>query len=91
MSNHANEDAHLNAERIFVDLTPALQAAAGRLQDDDLLYYPANVHYTTSGHRVVAEALAPVLTELRDAPPTARDGGRTTGKAQTSLSDAVQR
>ena len=59
---------------VFVDLTPALQAAADRLQDEELLYYPANVHYTPSGHRVVADALAPVIMGLRSRPPSARDG-----------------
>ena len=58
---------------VFVDLTPALQAAAHGLQDEELLYYPANVHYTPSGHRVVADALAPVIMELRNRPPNTRD------------------
>ena len=61
---------------VFVDLTPALQAAAHRLQDEELLYYPANVHYTPAGHRVVADALAPVITALRQRAPSARDGAR---------------
>jgi hypothetical protein len=61
---------------VFVDLTPALQAAAHRLQDEELLYYPANVHYTPAGHRVVADALAPVITALRKRALSARDGAR---------------
>jgi lysophospholipase L1-like esterase len=59
---------------VFVDLPLALQAAARRLQADELLYYPANVHYTPSGHRVVADALAPVITELRNRPPGTGSG-----------------
>ena len=58
----------------FVDLTPALQEAARRLQDQELLYYPANVHYTPSGHRVVGDALAAAITELKDRQLRARDG-----------------
>jgi len=42
----------------FVDLTPALQAAAWERQSRDLLYHPINVHFTIAGHRVVAETLA---------------------------------
>ncbi len=57
----------------FVDLTPALQAAARALQEDERLYYPANVHYTPAGHRVVGEALATALTALRQ---QADDGQR---------------
>lgn len=50
----------------FVDLTPALQAAA-RERGGELLYYPLNVHYTPAGQRVVADTLAaairPVLAD----------------------------
>ena len=49
---------------VFLDLAPALQEAARRLQADDLLYYPANVHYTPSGHQVVGDALAMALMAL---------------------------
>jgi hypothetical protein len=59
---------------VFVDLTPALQAAAGRLQEKELLYYPAGVHLTPAGHRVVADALAVALTELQNRKMSARDG-----------------
>ena len=45
----------------FVDQTPALQAAARRLQATELLYFPINVHFTAAGNRVVAEALAAAL------------------------------
>ena len=44
-----------------VDVTPALQAAARRFQDESLLYFPTNVHLTQLGHRVIAEALAQEL------------------------------
>ena len=47
----------------FVDQTPALQAAARRLQGTELLYFPVNLHFTPAGNRVVAEALAAALTE----------------------------
>ena len=58
----------------FVDLTPALQAGARRLRADELLYYPANVHYTPSGHRVVGDALATAIEELPNRQPDTRDG-----------------
>jgi len=58
----------------FIDLTPALHAAARRLQEEELLYYPANVHYTPAGHRVVGDALAPAITELQNRPLSARNG-----------------
>lgn len=57
----------------FIDLTPALQAAARRLQDQELLYYPANVHYTRSGHRVVGDALATAITKLHRQQPRTLD------------------
>jgi hypothetical protein len=57
----------------FIDLTPALQAAARELQASELLYYPANVHYTPAGHRVVGDALAAALTDLLDGELIARD------------------
>jgi hypothetical protein len=60
---HAEQLAHLRgrAEALglrFVDLTPALQEAARSLGGRELLYFPANVHYTARGHQVVAETLA---------------------------------
>ncbi len=42
----------------FVDLTPAIQARARALPASELLYHPANVHFTILGNRVVAEILA---------------------------------
>ncbi len=47
---------------LFIDLTPALQEAAGSLRADELLYFPTNVHYSATGHRVVANAIAHALT-----------------------------
>jgi hypothetical protein len=44
---------------VFVDLTLALQSAADTLQDEVLLYYPANVHYTPAGHRVWSPTCLP--------------------------------
>jgi hypothetical protein len=72
---------------VFVDLTPALQSAADRLRDEGLLYYPANVHYTPTGHRVVADALAPVIRALHDRSPS--EGAGPTVKAQTNHTDAA--
>jgi hypothetical protein len=57
----------------FVDLTPGLQAAARRLQAKNLLYYPANVHYTLSGHRVVADVLAAAIATFADRQVSGRD------------------
>ena len=45
----------------FVDAIPAIQnAAAG----EKLLYFPANVHLTPDGNRVLASALAPLIAPL---------------------------
>lgn len=57
----------------FIDLTPALQAAARRLQEQELLYYPANVHYTPSGHRVVGDVLAAAIAKLHNQQPSPFD------------------
>jgi hypothetical protein len=57
----------------FIDLTPALQAAARELQATELLYYPANVHYTPAGHRVVGDVLAAALADVLDGELTVRD------------------
>jgi len=57
----------------FIDLTPALQAAARDLQAKELLYYPANVHYTREGHRVVGDVLAAAVADLLDGELMVRD------------------
>jgi hypothetical protein len=49
---------------IFVDLTPAIQAAAQSYGPDKLLYYQYDIHLTTAGHAAVAEALSQRLQEL---------------------------
>jgi hypothetical protein len=52
-----------NAERlgvVYLDLVPAFRAAA---PDHPLTHFPSNVHLTPAGHRIVAEALAPLLLE----------------------------
>jgi len=41
----------------FVDLEPALVAAAGVPTAENLLYYPITIHYTARAHDVVARAL----------------------------------
>ena len=53
-----------NAERlgyIFIDTTPALQAAS---ESGPLAYFPANVHLTAAGHQAAAEAVAAGLATL---------------------------
>ena len=57
---------------VFIDATPALQAAAGRTEE--LLYFPSNVHYTQAGHRVLAEAVA---ARLAPGSPHQQHGGST--------------
>jgi hypothetical protein len=55
----------------FVDLTPALRAAAREGEPGDLLYIPSSVHYTRRGHEVAARALAAALPPLPAAAPGA--------------------
>ena len=62
----------------FVDLTPALQAAARSLGRDDLLYFPSILHFTARGHAVVAAALAEALR-------TGTPDGRISAGVQDSL------
>jgi hypothetical protein len=38
-----------------------LGAAAGAFQGKEPTYYPGNVHFTATGNRVVAQALARVI------------------------------
>jgi lysophospholipase L1-like esterase len=45
----------------FVDLAPAMQAAARVLREKEMLYHPINVHFTMKGNRIVAETLAKVI------------------------------
>jgi hypothetical protein len=66
----------------FIDLTPALQTAARRLRDQELLYYPANVHYTPSGHREVGDALAAAITQLQIQEPSPRGKGAWADQSQ---------
>ncbi len=49
----------------FIDLTPALQAAAQANGSEDLLYSRADLHFTPRGHRIAAEALSRALQELK--------------------------
>jgi hypothetical protein len=60
---------------VFVDLVPALQTAARKLQDRELLYNPANVHWTVKGNRVVAAAIARAIQNPESAVTT--DGAGT--------------
>ena len=45
----------------FLDLTPHLAAFARASNADDLLYFRTNVHFTQSGHEVVASKLAELV------------------------------
>ena len=49
----------------FADLTPILQERAREAPpaEDNLLYFPGNIHLTPRGHAVVAQALAGFLRE----------------------------
>jgi hypothetical protein len=49
----------------FIDLTPALQAAAQDNSSEDLLYSRADLHFTPRGHRVAAQAMSQALQELK--------------------------
>jgi hypothetical protein len=49
----------------FVDMTPALAAAARDRPAAHRLYFSSNVHLTQEGHAVVADQLATVLTTTR--------------------------
>lgn len=49
----------------FLDLEPALRAAAGEPTTKNLLYYPRTIHYSARGHEVVAEAIAEAIRKLR--------------------------
>ena len=46
---------------LFVDATPAMQAAAAGSRRAELLYFPTNLHYTPAGHRVLAQQIAQAL------------------------------
>jgi hypothetical protein len=57
----------------FLDLEPALHAAAGQPTKQNLLYYPTTIHYTARAHAVVAEAIAVLLEKaLEDGKPADR-------------------
>ena len=58
---------------IFVDLTPALQAAGKSLKEEELLYHPINVHFTVKGNRIVAETLANVISAHKTGTTAAPD------------------
>jgi hypothetical protein len=49
---------------IFVDLTPALQAAAQGGGSEGLLYERADLHLTPTGHVIVAQAINQALQDL---------------------------
>jgi hypothetical protein len=49
----------------FVDLTPALQAAAQGSHSGELLYARADLHLTPQGHLVVARAINQALQDLK--------------------------
>jgi hypothetical protein len=49
---------------IFVDLTPSLQAAAQGSSSEGLLYERADLHLTSRGHLIVAQAINQALQDL---------------------------
>jgi hypothetical protein len=49
----------------FIDLTPALQAAAQENSSQDLLYGRGDLHFTPRGHQVAAETMRQALQELK--------------------------
>lgn len=51
--------AEISPEIEYVDLTPSLQLAA---RESTLVFLPDDTHWTSEGHRVVAETLAKALT-----------------------------
>lgn len=53
----------------YADATPAMQAAAGDLQNTQLLYFSTNVHLTPAGHRVVADTVSGLLETVVGADP----------------------
>ncbi|MDG3004011.1 alginate O-acetyltransferase AlgX-related protein [Paludisphaera mucosa] len=53
----------------FVDLTPPFRAAA---EAGGLVYLPDDTHWSEEGHRLAAEALAPVLESRLDRPREGR-------------------
>jgi hypothetical protein len=50
----------------YLDLTPHLAAAAQASNADDLLYFRTNVHFTQSGHQLVAAQLAELIRDELD-------------------------
>jgi hypothetical protein len=48
----------------FVDLTPALQDAARAHGPQELLYYRYDLHLTSAGHTVIAEAISQALQDM---------------------------
>lgn len=57
----------------FVDLTPAMQAAANDLQEKELIYHPINVHFTVKGNRIVGETLADAISTQQSGSPAIRE------------------
>ncbi len=50
---------------VFIDMTPAMQAAvAPDTTPETLLYYQTNLHLTDQGHQVVADTLSQALQDL---------------------------
>ncbi len=49
----------------FIDCIPAMQRAA---KDAGLLYFPANVHLTAEGNKILAQSLAPLFQSVLNYP-----------------------
>jgi hypothetical protein len=58
--------ASVSPEIGFVDLTPALSAAAAR---GEMVFFPDDSHWTVAGNRVVADVLAEVVRAPGGAAP----------------------
>lgn len=54
--------AEISPDIVYLDLTPVLQSAA---RNNTLVFLPDDTHWTSEGHRVVAEALAEALSVER--------------------------
>lgn len=51
---------------VFVDVTPALRAAAAEHLGDELLYYASDLHFAPAAHVIVARELAEAIGPLRE-------------------------
>jgi len=57
---------------LYLDLTPALATAARESSEENLLYFRTNVHFTPTGHDIVARQIAPLVAKAIGAEETNR-------------------